>query len=184
MNIRRSENLFVNRGQALLELALVLPLLVLLVLGVVDFSRVLLANNIITNMSREGADLASRGNVQGADANASNQYIMTAVGYTAQPLNMPAYGMMYITVIQGVSGGGIQIVAPSPYAWSGTALTGSNKPASRISTPTPSNPNPLFPFTLAAGDTAYVFEVFYRFQSIFPINAAKITPVLYSRAIF
>jgi uncharacterized protein (UPF0333 family) len=162
-------------GQAILELALVLPLLVLLMVGVIDFSRAIEANNIIVNMSREGANMASRTSMAAQD-------IMNTLAYTAQSLNMRSSGMMYITVIQGVAGG-YQIV-PTPDAWSGTTLSGPSKPLSRVPTPTPSNPNPLAPFSLPVGDKAYIVEVFYKYASIFSSNVAKITPTLYSRAIF
>lgn len=44
-----------KRGQALVELALVLPLLILLVMGTMEFGRVFHSYLIITNASREGA---------------------------------------------------------------------------------------------------------------------------------
>jgi Flp pilus assembly protein TadG len=44
-----------RRGQSTLELALTLPLLMLLVLGIVDFSRVFIAANTLAQASREGA---------------------------------------------------------------------------------------------------------------------------------
>ena len=48
------------RGISLVELALVLPVLLLLVLGVVDFSRAIQFNNILVNLTREGANLSAR----------------------------------------------------------------------------------------------------------------------------
>ena len=47
-------------GQSLVELALVLPLLVLLLMGVVDMGRAFHSYIVITNASREGARRASR----------------------------------------------------------------------------------------------------------------------------
>ncbi|MCL6560135.1 MAG: pilus assembly protein [Firmicutes bacterium] len=43
------------RGQALVELALVLPILILLVMGAIEFGRVFNSYLLITNASREGA---------------------------------------------------------------------------------------------------------------------------------
>jgi len=48
-------------GLALLQLAILLPLLFLLLFGVIDFGRLLLAKNEIAALSREGGNLASRG---------------------------------------------------------------------------------------------------------------------------
>jgi len=44
-----------ERGQALVEMALVLPVLVLLIFGIIEFGRVFNAYLIITNAAREGA---------------------------------------------------------------------------------------------------------------------------------
>ncbi|HOV79617.1 MAG TPA: TadE/TadG family type IV pilus assembly protein [Bacillota bacterium] len=44
-----------RRGQALVELALILPLLILLLMGTIEFGRIFHSYLIITNASREGA---------------------------------------------------------------------------------------------------------------------------------
>jgi Flp pilus assembly protein TadG len=166
-----------NKGQALLELAVVLPLLVLLLLGVFDFARAIRANNTISNMSREGANLASRSSIAPQD-------IMDTLAATAQPLTMQNNGMIYITTVQGVAGGSPQIQTQA--GWQNSSLK--NIISSRIGTPTAGNPNPtalnLDALNLAAGQTAYVVEVFYNFQSLFSSNLAKLGSQFYSRTIF
>jgi hypothetical protein len=47
-----------SRGQALAEFALVFPLFLLIVFGVVDFGRVVYAYNTLSNASRAGVRLA------------------------------------------------------------------------------------------------------------------------------
>jgi Flp pilus assembly protein TadG len=47
-----------NRGQSVVEFALVLPLLLLLVFGITEFGRAWLTQNILTSAAREGARLA------------------------------------------------------------------------------------------------------------------------------
>jgi Flp pilus assembly protein TadG len=47
-----------DRGQALIEFALVLPLLLLLVFGITEFSRAWMTVNVLTSAAREGARLA------------------------------------------------------------------------------------------------------------------------------
>lgn len=44
-----------QRGQAMVELALVLPILLMLFMGIVEFGRIFGAYMIISNLSREGA---------------------------------------------------------------------------------------------------------------------------------
>lgn len=54
-----------KQGQALVELALVLPLLILLVMGTMEFGRIFHSYLLITNASREGA----RSGIVGTDDN-------------------------------------------------------------------------------------------------------------------
>ena len=49
-----------ERGQSLVEMVVVLPLLLLLLIGVVDFGRAFFTFIAITNASREGARMVSR----------------------------------------------------------------------------------------------------------------------------
>jgi Flp pilus assembly protein TadG len=67
-----------TRGQALVEFALVIPIFLLLVFGLLDVGRLVFINNAISQGAREGARY---GSVQGRSADAADR---TAVGtYTA-----------------------------------------------------------------------------------------------------
>lgn len=48
-----------EKGQAMVELALLLPLLLLIVFGITEFGRAWLVSNALTNAAREGARRAS-----------------------------------------------------------------------------------------------------------------------------
>jgi hypothetical protein len=48
------------RGQALVELTLTLPLLIVLGLGAIEFANMINAHLVVTHMTREGANLTSR----------------------------------------------------------------------------------------------------------------------------
>jgi len=169
---------FGENGQALLELAVILPLLVLLALGVFDFSRAILAKNIITNVSREGASLASRSSMPATD-------IMNALAYTAQPLDLNNRGMMYITKITGVKHGNkvepIIVKQTDQERWKGKT-----SPPSKVGMPSGANTtaNNLGSLVLKDGDTVYVVEVFYSYQGIFSSNKIMLPSQLYSMAIF
>lgn len=72
-----------NRGQSLVEFALILPVLVLLLMGVFDFGRAIYAFNAVSNAAREGArtaivDQSSASGVPVAATEAANQ--ATALG--------------------------------------------------------------------------------------------------------
>ena len=64
-----------SRGAAMVETALLLPLLVLLALPVADLARALQAQLILDAISREGASLAARGTLplDGASQPAENE---------------------------------------------------------------------------------------------------------------
>jgi len=160
----------IDRGQAMIELALVLLFLVSLCLGVFDFARAIRTNNTIANMSREGANLASRTAL-------AQQDIMNALADTAQPLNMQANGTMIITVLNGVTGGDPTI--PNQYYWS------SNTPNFRSKLGTPANPTThrLATLNLQTGQTANAVEVFYNYQSLFSSNVARLSRQFYSMTI-
>lgn len=54
------QNFIKNRnGQALVEMAFILPILLLILMGIVEFGRIFNAYLIVTNASREGARYAS-----------------------------------------------------------------------------------------------------------------------------
>ncbi|BCJ71815.1 hypothetical protein CS0771_13590 [Catellatospora sp. IY07-71] len=55
-----------DRGAAAVEMAFVLPLLLLLVLGIIDFGRMLNAQISVTEAAREGARAATISSVAGA----------------------------------------------------------------------------------------------------------------------
>lgn len=170
---RRGKN---SNGQACVEFALLLLVFGMLVLAVYDFSCAIRASNVIANMSREGANLASRPSTGLQD---NLQGIMNTLALTAQPLDMTSKGMMFITIVQGDT---IQ----SQEAWGNSGLKGTTN--SRIGTPTTADPHPkalnLAALNLSPGQTAYVVEVFYNYQSLFSNSVVTLAKEFYSRTVF
>lgn len=77
-----------DAGSALVELAVVLPLLVLLMVGTIDFARVFYTGIELTNAARAGAQFgaynpAQSGNIAGMQAAATGSVNMTGVTATA-----------------------------------------------------------------------------------------------------
>jgi len=164
------------KGQSVIELALILPVLVLLMLGLVDLSRAIQAYNIIANMSREGANLALR-----TSSFADPQDIMNSLASTAQPLAMSSKGMMYMTEVRGVVGGDAAVVPVirSKIAWKNRSV-----PSSRVDEDSVSRI--LKDLDLNNGDRVYIFEVFYKYDSLFNPSGryGALSPQLHSIAIF
>lgn len=108
----RNQNKHAMHGGAMVEMALFLPILLIILFGVIDFSRAIQFDNILIHMSREGANLAARrfGALPQAPAGTTPealkmQQITTALSATAQPLAMTQHGMIYITEIRGQASG-------------------------------------------------------------------------------
>src|SRR4051794_32096759 len=80
MSPRSLRRLLAADGQAMIETALVMPLVVILVLGVIEFSYALLDAHVVTKTTREGSNLISR--------NATLQDAVTAMrNMSDRPLN-------------------------------------------------------------------------------------------------
>ena len=75
-----------DAGVELVELAIVMPILVLLLIGIVDFAFLFQRWEVVTNSAREGARLASLADdYQIADVESRVQNYLTRSGMTATP---------------------------------------------------------------------------------------------------
>nr|WP_314540951.1 TadE/TadG family type IV pilus assembly protein [uncultured Massilia sp.] len=195
-----------QRGVAAVEFALLLPILLLLLFGMVDAARALQANTIMVNIGREGANLVSRGNVELASG---SQDIMYALMASAPPLNVNKQGMIYITRVMGVAtSGGTKSVVLDQYrwddaarglgyrssnygpgskvyncsAWSAGACTGINSAARPATT--------IMNGQLDDGEIVFVVETWYRYDMLITGSATGLLglptlgPDLYSMTIF
>jgi hypothetical protein len=136
-------------------------------------------------MSREGTNLASR-------STDDPQTIMNAIASTAEPLDMPSYGMIYITEVRGRSDGQIEVVTQyrynSGFSQQSKVLASCSPWNNNICRP---NPKPVANLSvlhlqagdLAEGETAYATEVFYRQQVIFS-KIINYSPNIYSITVF
>lgn len=74
-----------NLGQALVEFALLLPILVMLTVGAVDFARAFFSLQVVTNASREGARAGVILGATSAQVNATMDNVLASAGLTAAP---------------------------------------------------------------------------------------------------
>jgi Flp pilus assembly protein TadG len=151
------------RGTSLIEFALLLPLLLTLTLGVVDFGRAIQFNNIMTAMAREGANLAAR-------TTEDSGAIIVALNATSEPLDMSANGMVYITALVGRADG-TAAVQEQHRATSGNAGLASNVyscsawAGSACVVPAPA-PIVSLSIPLLEGEVVHVAEVAYDYEPI------------------
>lgn len=160
-----------DAGQALVELVLVLLILLVLLFGLIDFGRAIMTRQIMVNVSREAANLASRGT--------SLTNTLVAVVNSAKPLSLNADGYVILTTVSRDSGGQALIVDQMALGGAPSASrvgTGTGNPA-RL----PNNDLPT------AGQTLFAAEVFYKFSPITPVGRLlNIAPTsqLYDAAYF
>jgi len=143
-------------GQALVEFTLVGIFLLMMVFGLVDFGRAILIRQILAGVSREGANLASRGE--------SLATTITAVNASANPLNMTANGYVIVTAVRRAANGTLTVTGQQKAGGVvktssvGNAVGGAaTLPATAVEVP-PRN------------RTLYVVEVFHRYTPVTPIG--------------
>ncbi len=163
-SMRRNQH-FHCRGTSTIELALLMPILLILVLGVVDFGRALQFNNILVGMSREAANSAAR-------TSATQTDIITALGQTGQPMEMTPNGMIYITTVTGRADGRANVQSQYRYTTGNVGLgshvfnCGSWGAGGACNVPTSPAPIITLSVPLAAGDLVHVAESIYYFTPI------------------
>jgi hypothetical protein len=165
----RNRVLWDRRGQALAEFALVLPLLLLILLGLVEYGRMISVSHSMSRVSREGANIASRGT--GLDT------VLAVVLKNSADIGLPARGgaiVSRIRVDRSVPVVLQQIAAPGLEGKSRIGDEGTQVDV-------------LVGLGLDEGSTHYTVEMFYDYRTITPLPriVERLFPVdLYDRAVF
>jgi len=184
-------------GQSMLEFAIVLPLLMVLVLGVLDVSYALLDQHVITKLAREGSNLISR--------DASLQDAGTALGsMSTRPVDFAGgHSKVIFSVIKQVATSGAanfgQPVLYQRYEYGSLSNSSYLRTRGSVSfgpapdyqaansdTNTSLQVTNLPPNLLVNGGLLYITEIYTQHQLLTPLNRFGITVpnVLYSIAYF
>jgi len=145
-------------GQAFVEFAFVALMLVVMLFGLIEFSRYLYERQVLINVSREGSNLASRGTYL-SDT-------VAAILTSANPLNLNNQGAGVIVTAVTNYGTGFRI---SDQSAGGGVTAASSKIGNGAGHPAtlPNNVTNLPP----ANQTLYVTEVFATYRSVTPIGS-------------
>ena len=167
-------SLFEERGQALVELALVTPFLLFLLLGASEIAYAFNAYISVVNAAREGARLVARGNVF------SNESVRLVVVLHSQSIDLSSQGTVVVHRVEFDAGGNVT-------SYTCVTLQGSDLP--RLSQDTLRSMHSASTSSSLLKESVSVVEVIYRHHSLtgltqlLPFLAPDGTVMLYSYSI-
>jgi hypothetical protein len=186
-----------SRGQSIVEFAMVLPLLLVVVLGVIEVSYALLDQHVVTKLTREGSNLISRETTLGDAANALKSM-------SGRPVDFATHSRLILSVVRrGATTGSANYNKDILYQhYEYGALAASSKLSTRGAGSY--GPGPEYQATNADGDTnlqvtnlpagivlstggtIYITEVYTTHQLITPFDkfGVNVPKTLYSIAYF
>jgi hypothetical protein len=180
-----------QKGQSLIELSLIAPLMVVLAYGAVEVGSVISTYLTLTHTTREAANLASRGtpvDVAGPDNDVLDT-IITSAAPTITMTNQAQWRIIYSKVIQDPA----TPCPPEPCKYivenpGGQITRGTLNKQSKLGLPNGTQiPQSVLPGiqNVKAGQTFHVFEVFYDYApNIITFIGKGINTDFYDRTIF
>jgi hypothetical protein len=185
-----------SRGQSLVEFAMVLPVIMLVVLGVVEVSYALLDQHVVTKLAREGSNLISRDTPL-------EQAALAVATMSSRPVNFNSHSKLIFSVIKtGGTSGTSNFNRPVLYAryeygtlaaqsYLNTRGSGSYSGAEHVAANSDTNTNlqvTNLPANVATtiGGMIYITEIYTTHTLITPFDrfGVRVPSTLYSIAYF
>ena len=141
------------RGQALVELALVAPFLILVIMGIIELGAAVTTHLTILNACREGARIAARGGIY-----PDSDILLVIEGHSAS-LDLQHHGSIIVTSVTSNASGVTSFNCRSLLGTQTSRFTQDSLAALHVQAST-ANPNYL------ADDHFVVVEVFYNYHTI------------------
>lgn len=143
-------------GASLAELAVILPVILVLLLGIVDMGRVLYSHQVLNDLSREAANLVSRGSTVDA--------AFAAASFDEGPVSVSENGIMIVSTIRRRS-----IDDPTPWVIDQERRGTVSSAGSRVGAPGRAANVPNLT-TLEPGVTVIAVELMHGFEPLFGVD--------------
>lgn len=171
--ISRARRSHSDRGASLAEFAVILPVVLLLLLGIIDMGRMLYAHQVLNDLSREAANLVSRGSTVDA--------AFAAASFDEGPVSVAENGIMIVSTIRRRSSGDA-----TPWVVDQQQRGAVSSIASRVGSKgrAASIPNVR---ALDAGVTIIAVELMHGFQPLFSVKRLGLDlypEIIYEAAFF
>ena len=183
-------------GQGLLEFAVVLPVIMALVLGVVEVSYALLDQHVVTKLTREGSNMISRDTT-------IDDAVAVMKSMSTRPVNFPTSSKVIFSVIKNVgtvgaanynlpvlyqrySYGSLPDVSYLTTGGTGSFGSGPDYIAANSDTDTRLRVTNLPPNLVSTGGMLYITEIYTKHPLITPFDrfGISVPTTLYSIAYF
>jgi len=159
-----------DSGQGVAEFALALPVILVILLGMVEFSHAYDRVHGLAGLSREGANIAARGSALSE--------VLTTVVANGETLDMTDRGGAIVSRVVVESGQPVVMAQVASVGYEGY---------SRITAADSTAANWIALAGFAEGSTHYTVEVFLNYEPVTPLAGlveAVVPSVLYERAVF
>ena len=114
---RRTRSWLSEEGAELVEFAIVLPLLLLVLFGIIDFGLLFQRYHVVTNAAREGARIAVLPGYGDADVQTRVSQFLTAAGLT-ETATVPAPARTVVPLVGGQCISVVSVSVDYPYSYS------------------------------------------------------------------
>jgi hypothetical protein len=186
MSITPSRLLRSKRGQTIIELTLMAPIMLALIYGAVEIGSVISTYLTITHTTREGANLTSRG----TDPNTALAAIKTAASPNIRDDNQPQWKIIYSRIVQNP----LVPCPPTPCnyiidtAANGRVVLGTFSQSSKLGSTGNRVTNSILPGidNVAPGQIFHSVEVYYDYgpDVMTYVGSRIINKTFYERTIF
>ena len=172
-----------KKGQSLIELTLLFPLMLLLVYGVVEVGQIISTYLTLTHTSREGANLTSRG----TQPNTALDAIIAAAAPTIRDDNLGQWRIIYSEIVQAPNTPCLTPPTGCTYMIDAQIIRGSFAHSSKIGGQGATVTTSTLPGigNVIQGQTFKVIEVFYDYgPNVITFIGNNIDKTFYDRTIF